>query len=106
MIILRAVIAVLAVALAASILWAMQADDRELTVVLRALVSDPWTVVTLIDLYLGFVISAVVIFLFERRMVIALLWAAPVFFLGNVWTAIWFIARLPALAARLHKAQS
>jgi hypothetical protein len=64
------------------------------------LTTDPWGLTTLVDLYLGFAISAVVISLYERRLQ-ALLWIVPIPVLGNVWTVIWLIYRLPNLAIRL-----
>ncbi len=86
----------------AAIYWAMGADGRGLGVVLMEMTSEPWTVVTLIDLYLGFILGAVVVFLFERSWVARLFWAAPIFFLGNVWMALWLIARLPEIARRFR----
>ena len=102
MILTRLLIALSGAVLAAAIFWAMGADGRPLGVVLGEMTSDPWTVVTLVDLYLGFILSAVVILLAEKRLAVGLLWAAPVFLLGNVWTAVWFILRLPSLVARLR----
>lgn len=67
------------------------------------LMSEPWGLVTLADLYLGFVLSALVIWWFERRLALALLWVLPIPFLGNVWTAIWFVFRLPHLRERLAR---
>lgn len=67
------------------------------------LTSEPWGLVTLADLYLGFVLSALVIWWFERRLPVALLWVLPIPFLGNVWTAIWFVFRLPHLRDRLAR---
>ena len=64
------------------------------------LTSDPWGLVTLFDLYFGFLLSAVVIALFERRLQ-ALFWIIPIPFLGNVWTVIWFVFRYPELKRRL-----
>ena len=61
----------------------------------------PWGVVSLVDLYVGFVLFAALVFLTERSWLVAALWAAPVFVLGNVWSALWFVIRLPHLAKRL-----
>ena len=49
------------------------------------------------------VLVAELVFLTERSWVIALLWAAPVFVLGNIWAALWFVVRLPHLAKQLSK---
>lgn len=98
----RILLLVFGLALVALIVWAMGADGRALGAVLAAMAGDPWTVVTLADLYLGFVIAAVVMMLAERRWWIGLFWAMPVFVLGNVWTALWLALRLPSLARRLR----
>ncbi|KGF70205.1 hypothetical protein LL06_06610 [Hoeflea sp. BAL378] len=67
------------------------------------LISDPWGQVTLADLYLGFLFSAVVIWFFEPRPLHALLWILPIPVLGNVWTAVWFLIRLPHLRERMAR---
>jgi hypothetical protein len=67
------------------------------------LLSEPWGLVTLADLYLGFLLAALVILWFETRLPVAVLWILPIPFLGNVWTAIWFILRLPHLRERLTR---
>lgn len=67
------------------------------------LTSEPWGMVTLADLYLGFVLSASVIWWFERTPIKRLLWILPIPFLGNVWTVIWFILRLSHLRERLTR---
>ncbi len=87
----RIIIGLLGLVLTASIFWAGSKAD-----IVRSfgqITADPWGVVTLIDLYLGFVIAAVVIFIGEGRRMAALLWIIPVFFLGNVVVALWFVIR-------------
>jgi len=61
----------------------------------------PWGVASLADLYVGFVLFAILVYLVERSWVAMLLWAAPVFVLGNVWAALWFALKLPEIARRL-----
>lgn len=63
----------------------------------------PWGKASLADLYFGFLLFAVLVFLTERSWLVALLWAAPVLVLGNIWAAIWFVVRLPHLAKQLSK---
>lgn len=65
------------------------------------LTNDPWGIVTLVDLYLGFAIIALVIWSFEKP-ASALFWTIPLPFLGNVWTVVWLIWRLPDLLGRLR----
>ncbi len=89
-------------ALAAAIVWASGADGRAIGEVIAAMIRDPWTVVALVDLYLGFFIAAVFIFAFERSFAARILWAAPVFFVGNVWAAAWLALRAPRIIARLR----
>ena len=98
----RLLFAGLGAGLAALIFWAMAADGRPLGDVLAALFAQPWVVVTLADLYLGFVILAAIMLLTERRLWVGLFWALPLFVLGNVWAVVWLVIRLPVLAARLR----
>lgn len=102
MTIIRIFIFIGAVALTMAIIWAIGADDRGLGPVVSEMLREPWSIVTLLDLYLGFIIAALVMFLFERNKLVAVIWALPVFFLGNVWTALWVIYRLPEIARRLR----
>ena len=67
------------------------------------LFSEPWGLVTLADLYLGFLLSALIIWFFEPRTVNALIWILPIPVLGNLWTAVWFIIRLPHLRERMAR---
>ncbi|WP_417423335.1 hypothetical protein [Hoeflea sp.] len=87
--------------LAALIVYALM--DGSFTAAGAWLTSEPWGLVTLADLYLGFVLAAILIGLCEPRPVVALLWILPIPFLGNIWTVIWFIIRLPHLRERLAR---
>jgi len=104
--ILRAAIAILALALLGLIIWAatgMQALHGSFFDQAKVLLTLPWGVVSLADLVVGFVLFAVLVFLTERSWMVAALWAAPILVLGNVWAAIWFVIRLPHLAKQLSK---
>lgn len=63
----------------------------------------PWGQVTMADLYVGFVLFAVVIGITERSWVSAAFWIVPIFLLGNVWTAIWLVVTLPKLSSQLSR---
>lgn len=102
MIMLRLLIGICAAAFIGAIFWAIGADDRGLLTVVQEMLRQPWSVVALIDLYLGFLIAAVVIVLFERNLLVALFWALPTFFLGNFWLAAWLIVRLPEIMRRFR----
>lgn len=102
MTLLRLFYIVCALGFSGSLFWALGAEPRGTMDVLAAMVADPWTLVTLLDLYLGFLIIAAIIFFFERNRWVAFLWAVPIFFLGNIWTVLWLIVRLPAIARRLR----
>ncbi len=88
---LRVLCAIGFVILAGSIVWAFTAAPFWESVDL--VVSNPWGVVMLIDLYLGFFIFAVVIARFEpnRGLAVALIAAMP--FLGNVVPLGWLAWR-------------
>ena len=62
--------------------------------------ADPWGLVSLVDLYLGFAILAVIIAAVERRLP-ALAWIVGLFVLGNLLGAVWFAWRLPMLFQKL-----
>lgn len=96
---LRLVFAALGIALAALIVVAI--DTGDFWSAGRWLMSDPWGLTTLADLYLGLTISALFIALFERSW-LAALWIIPLPFLGNVWTVVWLIVRLPKITSRLR----
>ena len=98
---LQAVIAVATLGLAALIIIAV--TDGSFSRAGSWLLSEPWGLVTLADLYLGFLLSAAVIWLFEPRTLGALLWILPIPILGNLWTAVWFIIRLPHLRERMAR---
>ncbi len=96
---IRLLIAFLAIAFAILIVWAIGTDSFSQAG--AWLVSQPWGLVTLADLYFGFFLCAVVIWCFEENPGMRLLWILPIPFLGNVWTALWFIIRLPQIFRRL-----
>ncbi|WP_323760860.1 hypothetical protein [Maricaulis sp.] len=64
----------------------------------RWLTSDPWGIVTLFDLYFGFLIVAALIAAIEQSVRAKLFWILPIFVLGNVWTAVWLLARAGRIA--------
>lgn len=70
---------------------------------LAVLTTLPWGVATISDLYFGFALFAVIVFLTERSWLIALLWVLPIFIIGNIWSALWLVIRLPHLAKQLSK---
>ena len=97
--VLRLLLAVWGLAFAALIVWAVMVGDFWAEG--AWLTANPWGIVSLADLYFGFMLSAVVIALVERPL-IAVLWILPVPFLGNVWVVVWFVVRLPELRKRLQ----
>jgi len=80
--------------LLALIVWAMATAGQSLTEAIAWLVSEPWGVVSLFDLYLGFFLIAVLIWVLEPNKAIALAFILPLPILGNVWAAVWVAWRL------------
>lgn len=104
--VLRAAVAILGFAMVALILWAAFAKpDLHGTFLdqFNVLTTMPWGVASLADLVIGFAFFAIIVFLTERSWVVAALWAAPIFILGNAWSAVWLVIRLPHLAKQLSK---
>ena len=93
----RIIAALGAIALAFAIVWAGMTAGQSLSEAVGWLVSEPWGVVSLIDLYLGFVLIAILIWVFEPNKLIALVFILPLPVLGNVWSAVWLAWRLGAL---------
>ncbi|MEP2942743.1 MAG: hypothetical protein ABJL18_11480 [Hyphomicrobiales bacterium] len=62
---------------------------------------DLWGWVTLLDLYLGFILIAIFIAIIERESSIAFMWIVPLFFLGNIWSALWFVIRFEKIMRKL-----
>lgn len=96
----RIIAALGALALAVSIVWASMTAGQSLSEAVGWLVSEPWGVVSLIDLYLGFVLLAILIWVFEPNKLIALAFILPLPILGNVWSAVWVAWRLSHALAR------
>ncbi|MES1201720.1 MAG: DUF1475 family protein [Pseudomonadota bacterium] len=104
--VLRAAIGIGGLALLGVVLWAAFAlTDLHGTFLdqFGVLTTLPWGVATLADLYVGFLFFSVIVFLTERSWIIAALWAIPIFFVGNIWSALWLVIRLPHLAKQLSK---
>jgi len=63
---------------------------------------DFWGWTALADLYLGFILISIIIAVFEENKVAAVFWILPLFFLGNIWSTLWFVLKLPTLIGRLR----
>jgi hypothetical protein len=55
------------------------------------MMSDPWGIVTLFDLYIGFFMFGILIFLTIPKKVFLLIWIPALLFLGNVVSLIYLI---------------
>lgn len=96
----RGVLVLLAIGFCSLIAWAfLNASFGDSFAVIT---TDPWGLVTLVDLYLGFILISGIIWAFEGTSVKAVLWILPTFFLGNFWPAIWLAFRLPEIVQRLR----
>jgi hypothetical protein len=96
----RVMLTVAAALFTGSILWAFSAAPFLES--FSEIVAMPWGLVTLVDLYLGFVCIAILIWLLEPDRTIALSCIALLFVLGNVVTALWLALRLPTIGRRLN----
>ena len=85
-------------AFGALVVWAIaQGGGGE---ALNFLLTEPWGLVTLADLYLGFVLISVVIFIVEEDKRIAALFILPLFLLGNIVSAVWLAWRFMRITRR------
>jgi len=104
--VLRAAVGIIGLALLGLVLWAafsMQDLHGSFLFQFDAIRTLPWGIVTLVDLYIGFLFFAIIVFLTERSWMVAALWAVPIFILGNIWAAVWLVIRLPHIAKQLSK---
>ena len=104
--VLRAAIGILGLALLGLVIWAafaMQELHGSFLDQFAVVTTLPWGTAALVDLYVGFVFFSVIVFLTERSWIVAALWALPIFIIGNVWSALWLVIRLPHLAKQLSK---
>jgi hypothetical protein len=104
--VLRAVIGILGLALLGLVIWAafaMQDLHGSFLDQFGVVITLPWGIAGLADLFVGFVFFSTIVFLSERSWMVAALWALPIFILGNIWSAVWLVIRLPHLAKQLSK---
>lgn len=99
MTVLRTALAACALTLVVLILWALASASFGAS--FSAIAADPWGVVTLVDLYLGFLVAAVFIATFENRGA-ALILIVLLLVLGNVVAALWLAWRAPTIVQRLN----
>jgi len=97
----RGVAAVLGLAFAALLVWGF-AVGGSVVPLLTTLLAAPWGVVTLADLYLGFVLVAGIIVVLEPNRGTGVAWGIGVVVFGNIVTAAWIVMRLPAAVQRLQ----
>ncbi|MEM1284466.1 MAG: DUF1475 family protein [Pseudomonadota bacterium] len=87
--------------LAALIVWAgFNANFLES---FGAVMADPWGLVAIADLYLGFLIFALFLFLTDGVRLASFIWIVALCCLGNVVAVAWLVLRLPKLAGRLRQ---
>lgn len=98
MIPMRILAAVSGLALLAAILWAFGSAPFWPSV--QYVVANPWGIVTLIDLYVGFVLFGLLIAVIEKRVLVPLGLTLLACLLGNLVFAAWLVWRLPVLMAR------
>lgn len=104
MILVRILSALGGLVLLAAIVWAILTANQSLGEALAWLTSNPWGVVSLVDLYLSFFFVAVLIWVLEPNKRIALVFILPLPVLGHVWSAVWMVWRLAKLVRGRAKA--
>lgn len=85
------IFAILTVSLSAMIVWASL--EKSVLEIFKVMWAERWGIVTLVDLYAGFVVTGTWICLLERRAVRCLPWLAAMFLLGNLATAVFILYR-------------
>jgi hypothetical protein len=93
---MRRIFAVVLVVAAGYLSWTIGVAARTESVFVAGprIAQDPWTWVTIVDLYLGFLLAAGLIVARERRLARWLPWLAAILVLGNLATAAYAIVWL------------
>jgi hypothetical protein len=98
---IRPAFALLAILFTAMIGWASMRGDFGAE--FAAITAMPWGQVSLVDLYLGFILYFAAVWLVEDKLSSKLVWAIPVFVLGNAWSLIWVAVRWDVILKRLNR---
>ena len=106
MVFIRILALIGAIILTVSIFWAMETAGQSLGEAIAWLTSNPWGVVSLIDLYLSFFLIAVLIWVLEPNKLIALVFIVPLPFIGGLWPAVWLVSRIGAVVSARRPVQS
>jgi hypothetical protein len=69
-----------------------------------AITAMPWGRISLIDLYLGFLLFGFAVWVVEKDLKTRLVWALPVLVLGNAWSLVWVAVRWNQILGRLKTA--
>lgn len=93
------VIATLGVVFLGLVVWA--SASANFLESFSAIANDPWGVVSLFDLYLGFVLFAVIIAFADGWRAATVLWIVALCMLGNAVAVVWLLLRWQSLRARL-----
>ncbi|WP_127143189.1 hypothetical protein [Pelagibacterium montanilacus] len=96
---LRFLLALCALGLAALIVWATA--QANMFASFGTVLADPWGIVAIVDLYLGFIAISVLVWMLEPDWRIRLATILPTFILGNPWVIIWLVWRLPMIVRRV-----
>ena len=92
--------AALGTGLTALIIWASL--NANFGASFAAIIADPWGIVSLADLYLGFFIFAAFVFLVDGVRPASFAWVIALMFLGNILSALWLVLRWRTLVSRLR----
>ena len=89
---LIAILVLIVITLLALIIWASL--EKSVVDIFRVLFAERWGIVTLLDLYGGFLISSIWISVLERRALRIVPWIVGILLLGYFTTAIYVLWRL------------
>lgn len=104
MLFVRLMAGVLGLLLLGAIAWGFSAAPFWPSV--SEIMKNPWGVVTVVDLYVGFGLSSLMIAILEPRKWFAPLWIIPLYFLGNIVLAAWLVTRFSKALTVLAKPEN
>lgn len=95
---MRAILSLLGLAFAGMIVWAM--GEKPIGESSDFFFNDPWGIVALADLYLGFLLFILFMFYTAKSKLIALVWSLLLVVLGNVVSVAYVVCFLSGIGVK------
>jgi len=96
---MRTVFSLLAIGFACCIYWAFL--QKPISESGSLLLNDPWGLVTLVDLYLGFFMFTIFMYLTNTKKISLIIWIPSLMILGNITALVYLVVHYKKLVQKL-----